>query len=88
MVALDAGTDQGQAYLHDQDWARQFAHANRIVMGQEVIEILRSLFKIDSIESTTIRCDHNHVQMENHFGQSLLVHRKGGKGYIEIAIVE
>ena len=29
------------------------------------------------IDSTLIECDHNHVRRESHFGQTMLVHRKG-----------
>jgi tRNA-splicing ligase RtcB (3'-phosphate/5'-hydroxy nucleic acid ligase) len=77
MVALDAGTAAGLNYLRDQDWARRYAAANRNAMGQEVAEILRAVFKFEQVESLTIGCDHNHVQREMHFGESLLVHRKG-----------
>jgi tRNA-splicing ligase RtcB len=46
-------------------------------MGEQVIELLQRRFNIRPIESATISCDHNHVQRENHFGESLFVHRKG-----------
>jgi len=77
MMALDADTPEGQAYLHDQQWARDYACANRETMGQQVIELLRREFNALPVESMVIGCDHNHVQREQHFGQSLLVHRKG-----------
>ncbi|HZK82768.1 MAG TPA: RtcB family protein [Humisphaera sp.] len=77
MLALDSDTPPGQAYLHDQEWARRFAHANRQAMAERVIEILRTLFKIEPVDRTTIACDHNQVRREEHFGQSALVHRKG-----------
>jgi tRNA-splicing ligase RtcB len=77
MMALDTHTDAGQAYLHDQQWAREYATANRHAMGRAVIDLLRDVFKIDAIESSRIVCDHNHVQREEHFGQTMLVHRKG-----------
>jgi tRNA-splicing ligase RtcB len=77
MMALDTTTIAGQAYLHDQQWARDYAHANRAAMGQQVIELLRRLLKIEPVDSMRIACDHNHVQFEEHLGQSMLVHRKG-----------
>jgi hypothetical protein len=57
MMVLDADTPQGQAYLHDQEWARRFAHANRLAMSLEVIQSMRELFKVEPIESTMIACD-------------------------------
>jgi tRNA-splicing ligase RtcB len=77
MMLLDTATSAGQAYLHDQQWAREYANANRAAMGMQVIDLMRQLFKIEPVESMTIRCDHNHVQFEEHFGQQVLVHRKG-----------
>lgn len=77
LPALDATTSEGQAYLQDQEWARRFADANRRTMAQQVVEILRTLLGIFPAESTIIACDHNHVRREEHFGDSLFVHRKG-----------
>jgi tRNA-splicing ligase RtcB len=77
MMALDVDSAEGQSYLQDQNWARQYAAANRHAMANAVEEILTDLFKIPVVKSMTISCDHNHVQRENHFGQSVLVHRKG-----------
>jgi tRNA-splicing ligase RtcB (3'-phosphate/5'-hydroxy nucleic acid ligase) len=77
MMAVDADSADGQAYLHDQQWARMYASANRLAMGQRVIEVVKSLFNINAVESSTIACDHNHVQREDHFGQAMFVHRKG-----------
>lgn len=77
MMALDTATDAGRAYLHDQQWARDYAAANRQAMAAGVIELLRDLFKVKPVESSRITCDHNHVQREDHLGRSMLVHRKG-----------
>jgi len=77
MMALDATSDDGRAYLHDQQWARAYADANRWAMAEQVVDTAKELFDLDAIESTTIACDHNHVVAEEHFGQGLLVHRKG-----------
>ncbi len=77
MLTLDAELDEGQAYLHDQEWARRYADANRQAMRDQVVEILRGLFNIESVRFSEIRCDHNHVQREEHFGDALFVHRKG-----------
>lgn len=77
MATLDAGTDAGQAYLHDQAWACRYAAANRAAMAREVIALMNDLLRIQADESTTIACDHNHVRAEEHFGATLFVHRKG-----------
>ena len=77
LLALDTGTDDGRAYLHDQDWARAYADANRRMMAEHVVGAMRELFRVDAVESSLVACDHNHVREEEHFGRRLLVHRKG-----------
>jgi tRNA-splicing ligase RtcB len=77
MPVLDAADDAGQAYLHDQEWARRYARGNRRAMADQVFAALRDVADVRPIDSTRIECDHNHVRREPHFGQSLLVHRKG-----------
>ena len=77
MMVLDADTLEGQEYLHDQDWACRYARANRLAMGQQVVEILRDVFGIEADSATTLECDHNHVRQEDHFGEKLFIHRKG-----------
>ena len=77
MKALDSANPDGQAYLHDQDWARAFARANREAMAEQVAEVLKTVFKIEAQRASAIACDHNHVRPEEHSGQVLFVHRKG-----------
>jgi tRNA-splicing ligase RtcB len=77
MMSIDTDTDAGQAYLNDQDWVRRYASANRLAIGTAVIRLMSDVSKIEPVHSMTIGCDHNHVQREDHFGQTLLVHRKG-----------
>lgn len=77
MMAIDTETSAGQAYMHDQQWARDYAQANRHAMGSQVVEVMQVLFKIECVDSLMIGCDHNHVRREAHLGQTVLVHRKG-----------
>ncbi len=69
--------DAAQAYLNDQHWARRYAAANREAMAEQVVAALQSVAKVDPLPDSAIAVDHNHVQAEEHFGESLLVHRKG-----------
>jgi tRNA-splicing ligase RtcB len=76
-VVLDSATQPGQSYLHDMQWARRYADANRRAMADEVAKLMKSMFDIDADDASMITCDHNHVACEAHFGQQLWVHRKG-----------
>lgn len=74
---FEANSSAGKAYLNDHRWASTYAEANRIEIIERVKEILKQLFNITAFESTFFSCDHNHVRQERHFGENLLVHRKG-----------
>ena len=77
LVALDTATDLGRAYLNDQHWARRYAAANRAAMAERVAAALREVAAIKPVAGSVIAVDHNHVRAEPHFGEVLLVHRKG-----------
>jgi len=77
MLALDASSPAGQAYLNDVHWARSYAAGNREAMGRIVAEILGRRLSAKVAEPQTIRCDHNHVVLESHGDRSFYVHRKG-----------
>lgn len=74
---LEAATDEGAAYLSDQDWALQYAMQNRLVMARAVESILQTLFAASFDWSTLIHSHHNHVRRERHAAEQLWVHRKG-----------
>lgn len=74
-LRLSSGT--GAAYLHDADWARRFAAANR---RQIALLVEEALFGADSGRlqwSEAIATDHNHVEHESHGTGRFWVHRKG-----------
>ena len=75
MVVLDAETDAGRAYLHDQRWARDYAAANRAAIVAAVVDLLAE-HKVRLVDGA-IACDHNHVAAEAHGGRWVWVHRKG-----------
>lgn len=77
MPYLDTATDSGLAYLNDQDWARRYARGNRLAMAEQVCEALRDVAGVERVDGSLIECDHNHVRREQHFGEPMLVHRKG-----------
>jgi tRNA-splicing ligase RtcB len=77
LVAIDAESDVGSAYLADARWARTYAKASRRAMIDTAGLLLRNLIGAAPEASTYFDCDHNHVRRESHFGTELWVHRKG-----------
>lgn len=71
-----AGTPEMAAYRRDLFWAQRYAMLNRKVMMQLYLEALEPFFP--TIHTLTgIACHHNYVAEETHFGEEVLVTRKG-----------
>ncbi|SFI49120.1 RtcB family protein [Planctomicrobium piriforme] len=79
LKSLSAETSSGLAYLSDVEWARTYAAENRLAMLRAVDCILQSSFSTALDWETLIHTDHDHVQLESHFGQDVWVHRKGAQ---------
>ena len=79
LAGLDSRDDAGKAYVHDMDWARKYARANRMRMMNRTLEVLRQRFGIDADRGSIIHTDHNHLRREEHFGETFWVHRKGAQ---------
>jgi tRNA-splicing ligase RtcB len=71
-----AGTHAFDAYRHDLFWAQEYAALNRAVMLERIQQVLRERFAGVRFEPP-ISCHHNYLAEEQHFGEALLVTRKG-----------
>ena len=74
--AFLAGTPEFAAYRHDLFWAQEYALLNRQMMLELLTHVLGEHFPhLELVE--TVACHHNYVAEEEHFGETLLVTRKG-----------
>ncbi|WPC04431.1 RtcB family protein [Pseudomonas benzenivorans] len=65
-------------YVEAVGWAQDYARQNRALMMQAVIGAARRVIgKPFAAELEAVDCHHNYVQKEHHFGQEVLVTRKG-----------
>jgi tRNA-splicing ligase RtcB (3'-phosphate/5'-hydroxy nucleic acid ligase) len=72
------GTEHFDDYVEAVEWAQDFAATNRHMMMTNVIRALRGVIaKPFDAELEAINCHHNYVRRENHFGENVLVTRKG-----------
>ena len=82
-----AGTPEMRDYRRDLFWAQRYARKNREAMLQLYQDVLRR-FRPDVGFADAVQCHHNYVAEEVHFGQEVLVTRKGairaGKGELGI----
>ena len=60
------------------DWAQRYARTNREIMMRNVVHAARSVIdKPFEADAEAVNCHHNYVNRERHFGQDVLVTRKG-----------
>jgi tRNA-splicing ligase RtcB len=82
-----AGTREMTEYRRDLFWAQRYAALNRHVMLELYRATLRRAIPTVAFEAA-IECHHNYVAEEVHFGESVLVTRKGairaGRGELGI----
>lgn len=71
-----SGTPEMEGYRRDLFWAQRYARANRDVMLLLYRDILVKMFPRVRFEEP-ITCHHNYVAEEVHFGEEVLVTRKG-----------
>ncbi len=69
-------TPEFDAYVRDLQWCQDFARTNREIMVDEVLKDLRHEVG-DFQTEPPINCHHNYVAWERHFGEDVMVTRKG-----------
>jgi tRNA-splicing ligase RtcB len=71
-----AGSPKFDAYRRDLFWAQEYAALNRAVMLELIQRVMRRFFPRVKF-GQLVTCHHNYVAEEMHFGEELLVTRKG-----------
>jgi tRNA-splicing ligase RtcB (3'-phosphate/5'-hydroxy nucleic acid ligase) len=73
------GTDHFDDYIEAVTWAQDYARVNRELMMQAVLRAARSTGLLPAFDATleAVNCHHNYVAREHHYGENVLVTRKG-----------
>jgi len=66
-----------EEYVEAVSWAQDYARANREAMMARVLHEMRHRLPKFQTDKAAVNCHHNYVQREDHFGESLLITRKG-----------
>ena len=76
-------------YVEAVEWAQNYAFENRREMMRLILEAIRPLLPPFQMTKEAINCHHNYVSRENHFGEDLLITRKGAirAGHNELGII-
>lgn len=73
LAFLPMDTQDGKDYIEAMNFALKFAKENRFQMLDKIAEIIG----IEHFIGDVINIHHNYASMEHHFGQNVMVHRKG-----------
>jgi tRNA-splicing ligase RtcB len=79
LAYLPEGTAHFDDYVEAVSWAQAYALANRVRMMESVVAALRASGEVPAFETSgaVVNCHHNYVAREHHYGEDVLVTRKG-----------
>ncbi len=78
LAYFEEGSQHFADYVQAVGWAQDFAKQNRALMMHAVIAAARGVIaKPFEVALEAVNCHHNYVQKERHFGEEVLVTRKG-----------
>lgn len=78
LAYFEEGSQHFADYMEAVSWAQDFARHNREAMMERVLAALsRIVTKPFITHQEAVNCHHNYVSQETHFGESVLVTRKG-----------
>jgi tRNA-splicing ligase RtcB len=87
---LPEGCPEFDEYWEAMLWAQDYARVNREVLLHLTLKALKDTLDVRfSVTDEAVSCHHNYVARETHFGESLLITRKGAvrAGLDELAII-
>jgi tRNA-splicing ligase RtcB (3'-phosphate/5'-hydroxy nucleic acid ligase) len=76
LAYLPEGTQEFHDYRHAVTMAQEFAWRNRIVMMGNIFKALESV-GLACVNAESVHCHHNYIAWERHFGENVIVTRKG-----------
>ena len=88
LAYLVEGTQHFDDYVEAMQWAQDYAAENRHAMMEAVLRVLREEVRPFALGDVAVNCHHNYTTRERHFGEDVLVTRKGavraGRGELGI----
>ncbi len=81
LAYLAEGTPEFAAYWRDLQWAQAYAKVNREIMMtralRAVAKVLLGDWRAPIVPTFQVNCHHNYAERETHYGEEIIVTRKG-----------
>jgi tRNA-splicing ligase RtcB len=79
LAYLPQGTNHFDDYVEAVHWAQDYALLNRQLMMQNIIAAVRGCGLVPAFDAMVeaVNCHHNYVTWEHHYGENVLITRKG-----------
>ncbi len=77
LAYLVEGTKHFDDYVEAMTWAQDYAAENRRAMMDAVLRVMREELRAFQLGEVAVNCHHNYCTQESHFGEELIVTRKG-----------
>jgi tRNA-splicing ligase RtcB len=77
LAYLVEGTEHFDDYFEAMTWAQDYAAQNRRAMMDSVLRVMREELRPFQLGEVAVNCHHNYCTRERHFGEDLLLTRKG-----------
>lgn len=77
LAFLPIDNPTGREYLAEMQFCVEFALANRILMMTRSMEAFNNVFQSSITFGGVINIAHNYARHEHHFGENVIIHRKG-----------
>jgi tRNA-splicing ligase RtcB len=77
LAFLPHDSDEGHAYFQEMQYCVEFALANRRLMMSRTLEAMVEFIPGFAVDGDAINIAHNYAEWENHYGENVIVHRKG-----------
>ena len=77
LAYLVEGTEHFDDYVEAMTWAQDYAAENRRSMMDAVLRVMREELRPFQTGEVAVNCHHNYCTRERHFGEDLIVTRKG-----------
>lgn len=79
LAYFSEGTEHFADYVRAVEWAQKFAMHNRSLMMGAAIDSIRASGEVPPFNASVevVNCHHNYIARENHYGENVIVTRKG-----------